>query len=450
METINKNRIRVCLIGASFDTCNMGVSALAESSIKCIFSRWPNAEVTLLGSGRSAGEFYLKVANREVLVRQVPIRFCLNIFVPLHFVKFLFYACLLKLLPFSSLRRFLMERNSSLKSILQADLFADITGGDSFSDIYGFRRFAFCFVKKLLPIMFNKELMLLPQTYGPFKSPLTKIMARYVLRKAKLIFSRDQDGANTVNGLLPNYNMKDKMRIVPDVAFVLDSRKPSNMDISLLPDFRTEESIVVGINVSGLLYYGGYTGNNMFGLKGDYGRIISRIIDFMMSKGDVLVLLVPHIFPPDDLVEKEIAENDVAACIDIYKKFSEKYQQRIFMVNGRYDQSEIKYIIGQCNFFLGSRMHSCIAALSQNIPAVGLAYSRKFVGVFDSVGVANLVIDLTTTMEKSILALLDKAFSDREALGQKLSQTIPEAQKAILDIFRQGTQDKHKRSEKNQ
>ena len=425
--------VRICLLGASFDTPNLGVSALAESCVKCILHRWPEAEVTLLGSGHTAGEFYLKVADKEIVVRKVPIRFCMNIFLPTHFLKLAFYACLLKLLPFRALRNFLMAHNSCLKLILQTDLFVDITGGDSFSDIYGLRRFVFGFLRKLLPIMFSKELILLPQTYGPFRRSLTKYMARYILKRSNMIYSRDHAGTEYVRGLLSG--AEDKVQFVPDVAFVLDSRKPSNMDIGLLSDVRTDKSVVVGLNVSGLLYYGGYNRNNMFGLREDYGRIICRIVDFLMAKKDVLVLLVPHLFPPVELIEAEIVENDVAACLDVYKKFHTKYPARIFRVCGEYDQGEIKYIIGLCNFFLGSRMHSCIAALSQNVPTVGLAYSKKFSGVFDSVGVASLVADLMTTGEKNILALIDNAFSDRKALRQKLSQTIPKAQEAILKVF---------------
>ncbi len=154
-----------------------------------------------------------------------------------------------------------------------------------------------------------------------------------------------------------------------------------------------------------------------------------------MAKKDVLVLLVPHIFPPVESFDLCVPENDVAACLSVYKEFSAKYPAKIFMVRGDYNQSQIKYIIGLCDFFLGSRMHACVAALSQLIPAVGLAYSKKFSGVFDSVGVGHLIIDLRTETEAGILAFLEKFYSEREALEQKLSQTIPRAQESILKVF---------------
>lgn len=435
MKAQNNKRHSICLLGTSFDTGNMGVSALAESSIKCILNKWPEAEVILLGGGQSVGEHRQKVMDKEFRVRSVPIRFCKNIFLPNHFFVLALYAFLLRLLPFRPLRNYLMERNSYLKLILQADLFADVTGGDSFSDIYGMRRFISGFSRKLLPIMFRKELIMLPQTYGPFKKRLTKFMARYILRHSNVIYSRDRAGAEYVRRLLDDATGEDKVRFVPEVAFVLDLRVPSNMDIGSLPDVRTDKSLIVGLNVSGLLYYGGYTGDNMFGLKEDYSQTICRIIDFLMAKKDVLVLLVPHVFPPVESAEVGVVENDVAACLDVYRRLSTKYPARIFMVRGSYDQSQIKYIIGLCDFFLGSRMHSCIAALSQMIPTVGLAYSKKFSGVFDSVGVGDLVVDLRSGTEASILAFLEKVYSERKAIVHKLSQTIPKAQKTILKVF---------------
>ena len=388
----------------------------------------------MFGSGYSEGEHCLKVMGREFRIRNVPLRLCKNIFTPNHFLVIASYAFLLRLLPFHRLRNFLMQHNSCLKLILQTDIFADITGGDSFSDIYGMHRFMLGFLRKLLPIMFGKELIMLPQTYGPFKRPLTKIMARYILKRSSVIYSRDHAGTENLRRLLNDEAAEDKVRFVPDLAFILDSQKPSNIDIGSLYDVRTDKSIVVGLNVSGLLYYGGYTRNNMFGLKEDYRRIICRIINFMMLKKDVLLLLIPHLFPPD-FPYVETVENDVAACFDVYKRLSANYPARIFMVRGSYDQNQIKYIIGLCDFFLGSRMHACIAALSQMIPAVGLAYSKKFFGVFDSVGVGDIVIDLRTETEASILAFAEKGFANREVIARKLSQTIPKAQEAILKLF---------------
>jgi len=424
----------ICLLGASFDTCNMGVSALAEASIKCVINRWPRAEVVLLGESRFVGEHRLEFKDKALSIRRIPLRFSKNILANNHFLVLFCNALLLKVFHFRWLRNFLTERNPYLKLVLRADLFVDITGGDSFSDIYGMRRFILGFMKKLFPIIFGKEIILLPQTYGPFKKKLSKYMARYILRRASMIYSRDFESMKSIKFLLNKAIDDKKLRFVPDVAFVLDIRKPPNIDIGTFVEPKTDKSIVVGLNVSGLLYYGGYK-NNMFEFEDGYKETIGNIIDFLMDKKDVIILLVPHVFPPAESAHVEVVENDVAACLDVHRIYADKYSDRIFMVRGSYDHAEIKYIIGLCDFFLGSRMHACIAALSQMVPAVGLAYSKKFLGVFDSIGVDDLVIDLRTKSKDGIISHLSKAFFEREATAQKLSQTVPKAQEEISEIF---------------
>ncbi|MBC8471333.1 MAG: hypothetical protein H8D56_17870, partial [Planctomycetes bacterium] len=151
--TPKKNSKKICLLGAKFDTGNLGVSALAESSIKCIINEWPDAEVTVLG-GRREDEHKLKLFGREVSVKIVPVRFCKNIFASNHYSRFFLHALLFKVLRPKRLRKLLVKRNPYIKVISEADMFVDIAGGDSFSDIYGLGGFVRHFLVRWLVIMF--------------------------------------------------------------------------------------------------------------------------------------------------------------------------------------------------------------------------------------------------------------------------------------------------------
>ena len=422
--------VRIGLLGASFETGNMGVNALAESAIKCILHRWPDAEITLLGSGYIPGEHHLSLSGREISVRIFPIRFCKNVFLPYHFLWFVLYGLLMKILPGSRAKEILFGRNPYVRTLYKTDLAVDITGGDSFSDIYGFKRFLLGTLGKWLVVLFGKRLMMMPQTYGPFKRCLTRAMARHILNRASIVYSRDMAGIEYVNTLLNN-RQNGKVRFAPDVAFVLDPRRPNNQDIDLLERIRDSSKILVGLNVSGLLFNGGYDRNNMFGLKVDYRTVVYDVIDFLMKNERVSVLLVPHVFSPQGTVE-----SDPDACIVVYEALKDKYANRIFVVRGKYNQGEIKYVIGMCDFFVGSRMHSCIAALSQGIPAVGIAYSRKFHGVFDSIGLGNCVVDARTCTEDELLREVGLAFERRELIRKHLQRTIPSIQREVLDMLK--------------
>ncbi|MCK4793078.1 MAG: polysaccharide pyruvyl transferase family protein [Desulfobacteraceae bacterium] len=413
------------------DTGNLGLSALAEGSIKCILDRWPSAEVILLGHDTVEREHRLRLFDREVRVMTMPVRFCKNVFLPYHFCILLLNALLLKVLPWKRFRNLLSAINPYVKTLLETDLVFDITGGDSFSDIYGMRRFIIDSLRTLLVLQFGKKLIMLPQTYGPFSKPIAKALARRILNHATVVYSRDRSGVDYVKNLLNAENTDGKIRYLPDVAFVLDSHRPASTNISLLEKIKAKSKVVVGLNINGLLFHGGYTQNNMFNLKTDYRGLIHPIIDLLMKYDSTAVLLVPHVFPPPSLE----VESDLIACREVYEPTVGKYKNRIFLARGKYNHNESKYIIGMCDFFIGSRMHACIAALSQNIPVVGLAYSKKFRGVFETVGAEQHVVDMRQAKIEEILTTIARAFKQREATVRHLKAVIPGVQQQILNGF---------------
>jgi polysaccharide pyruvyl transferase WcaK-like protein len=100
-----------------------------------------------------------------------------------------------------------------------------------------------------------------------------------------------------------------------------------------------------------------------------------------------------------------------------------------------FDHREMKYVIGQCDFFLGSRMHACIGAISQAIPTVGLAYSGKFIGVFAAAGVGETVVDLRKYDTLEVLAHVETTFLKRREIAEQLRATVPQIKQCVLQLF---------------
>jgi polysaccharide pyruvyl transferase WcaK-like protein len=121
----------------------------------------------------------------------------------------------------------------------------------------------------------------------------------------------------------------------------------------------------------------------------------------------------------------------------LHAELSPTAHGRVHVLQGEYDQSEMKGIIGQLEFFLGSRMHACIAAISQLIPCVGLAYSRKFAGVFEAAGVGSMVLDLQQHELEFVLSACLERYRDRELARRSLEQRIPEIRRQLEDCFRE-------------
>jgi polysaccharide pyruvyl transferase WcaK-like protein len=140
---------------------------------------------------------------------------------------------------------------------------------------------------------------------------------------------------------------------------------------------------------------------------------------------------VPHTFGP-----KGNINSDPDACHDALRRLHGKYQDRIHVVTGEYDQSEIKGIISLCNFFIGSRMHACIAALSQEIPTAGVAYSQKFAGVFESVGAADWVVDGRFLDTDAAVDRIIHCFQNRSEMKANLQKNIGLAKSRVMATFR--------------
>ena len=70
------------------------------------------------------------------------------------------------------------------QKIAHSDVVIDFTEGDSFSDIYGLKRFALTSFFKVVAIRKAGCLVLGPQTYGPFNSGLVKRIARWLIVSA--------------------------------------------------------------------------------------------------------------------------------------------------------------------------------------------------------------------------------------------------------------------------
>ena len=60
-------------------------------------------------------------------------------------------------------------------------------------------------------------------------------------------------------------------------------------------------------------------------------------------------------------------------------------------------------------------MHACIAAFSSGVPVIPMAYSRKFEGLFGSIGY-NRTVDCTKEESAAILTKIIAGFDARDAL----------------------------------
>ena len=305
------------------------------------------------------------------------------------------------------------ELNSTLKIYKEADYIFDIGQGDSFADIYGKNRFDWIFAQYKLGHKYKKKYCVLPQTIGPFENTKIQKQAIKGLEWAKSIMARDKQSLDYVKKLLPDKRIIE----ILDVAFFLPYQKK----------LFDKSFIHVGLNISALLWHGGYTRNNQFSLKTDYQSLIKNIIDYFIMQDNIILHLVPHVVDSERNIE-----NDYAVSYEIYEEYN---KENLVLAPFFLDPIIAKGYIAGMDFFIGARMHSTIAAFSSGVPVVPMAYSRKFNGLFVDTLKYPHIADMKNEDNNFIINQIKVNFQNRHNLKEIIENrqnTIIKERKDIL------------------
>lgn len=423
-------KMKVGILGATLETPNLGVSTLATGAVSCFLNAFPGADVFFLDYARQGNTRKVAAGKSWVNVPLINMRFSKRFWLPNNIVVLLLAAILFRLIPSGSLRRWVLGRNKCLAEIESAELFAAVSGGDSFSDIYGLARFLYTALPQILLLILGKRLILLPQTYGPFHRRSTRLMARWIVKHAEQSWCRDPNSLAKLMNVSASHPRWGDRAFAYDMGFAVEPIPPAQLLIEGLPTPRRKDPGLIGINVSGLLFQGGYTGRNEFGLRSDYRSVTYVLIRALLEHAGTQLLLVPHVLGTGDQ-----GESDLLACEQLYESLRSHYPDRIGILRGSYSPSEMRYLVGLCSFFIGARMHACIAAIAQGVPAVSIAYSDKFLGVMKTIGVERLVADARRMSYRQILETFESAWESRNEISRELERTVPEIRRAARELL---------------
>lgn len=405
--------VSLALFGAAPGTSNLGVEALCHSTLSGLAARLPGAHFAVFD--------YRRGDRCEVLqssLGAIP----LSIYGANHSRRLWRGDTLQTMRALGRLRRFGLGRIGDLAShglaaIRRADAVLDLSGGDSFTDLYGPQRFASVTLPKWIALEQGRPLVLLPQTYGPFRDPVVQREASEVVRAARSAWARDERSFAVLRDLLGASFDPTRHRVGVDMAFGLEPRaRQGGLDTTL--ERWSEDGLgpVVGVNVSGLIWLSEERARS-YGFRADYPALTLALVRGLLDTEGVRVALVPHVLAPLGNYE-----SDLEACLAVATELG--HPDRVHVVQPPFDASEIKHTIARMDWFVGTRMHATIAALSSGVPAAAVAYSPKFRGIFERCDLGDAVADPTELETDAAVALLLRAFHDRAAGRARLAASL--------------------------
>ena len=418
------------LLGANVASTNRGVSALGVASLANLRMAFPEARLIAANSGLARNaQVEMPGGISEVETSWIRPSQSLR---PRSGTRYL--DLLRRCRPWvpGCVHRRLSSR--TFEQLMAADVVLDISGGDSFAEIYGEQRFQGQAAVKELALAMKKPLVLLPQTFGPFTSDQAVRAARRIIRGSVLVASRDLHGAEQLEELAGS-DIRPRLASCPDVAFTLEPAAvgPGELPALLLGG---REGPIIGLNVSGWLH----SGDADVHLSVDYREMISRVVQWAWSIPRSRVLLVPHVFGRRRSEARSgksagFYSSDLEACRLVEEAWRGRFGDRLGFVERPTSAAGLKYIIGRCDFFIGARMHSCIGAASQGVPTAVLAYSRKAGGVFGMIGAGSMVVDMRKLTAREAIERIKAVHDQRSQLRRELQARMPAVRAMVCDFF---------------
>lgn len=287
---------------------------------------------------------------------------------------------------------------ASVRHVRAADLVV-ASGGDIFTSDYGNLRKHLAY-----PLVANKKkLYLCSHSIGPFKGSDESYFLRAV-DGVGAITARERETYDYLRSI----DVQADVHFAADVAFTLPSLNTEAARHLLSQRYGlVDTSGLVALSVSqGIIKYSG--------LEHDaYYSTFARLCDALIDAGKK-VILIPHV------MEKNPDNNDVIACDEVLKRMT--HLAGVVVVSGEPSAVDFKGIIGCCECLIGTRTHATIAAMSQGVPTVSIAYSRKAHGIMkdvygDELGAA-LTVEARDITPQILLSAYEHAVASRIDSGR--------------------------------
>ena len=215
----------------------------------------------------------------------------------------------------------------------------------------------YCYPSRITLIEMNKRLHMQHKEmilWGASIEPQDVTLLKDDLSRYTKIFARE---SLTYQALLDN-GLQDKAVLTADPAFVMPSRRPTNLPQEFIP------GSTIGINLSPMVLD--------LQKKNDilYKNIV-QLVKYILKKTPYHIAFILHVVSP--------LGDDGLAMKKIYKKY--KHTGRVCLIDNPYNAMELKGIISQCRFMIAARTHASIAAYSTQVPTLVIGYSVKARGI---------------------------------------------------------------------
>jgi polysaccharide pyruvyl transferase WcaK-like protein len=264
----------------------------------------------------------------------------------------------------------------------------------------------------------------MPQAWGPFSDAKIARNVKEMCQFSSLLYARDGESFSYLRELAEEN--KNKIKLAPDIAFKFTgANKETGTSLLKKMGIETGSCPLVGLTPNLRLY------KRMAaeGIDNPYIQLMIKIGQYCMKEWKAAIVLIPHEVALGHSPQKD----DRYLCGLIYDGISS--QGRSVNMNENLSADAIKAVIANLDLLIGSRFHSLVFALGSKVPAVALGWAHKYGELMRCAGLENFSLDLKNLDERTVLNLLEKAWTARKESKELLSERIPQIADQVDAVF---------------
>lgn len=269
--------------------------------------------------------------------------------------------------------------------------------------------------------LLGKPVYLFSQSIGPFAGRSQEWLVQRSLRGVRIVFARE-DGTRR---RLERWSGRRKMPAVhtaADAAFLLTAAEPPE---GLPPP--PPGGIRVGLTI-----------RTWFRTPGDqqhYEQTLGRFAGWLVQEMDAAVFFIPQVtYTSGGDDDREAARRAVAQAGGA---------PRIHLMEEELDPARIRGLCGAMDLFVGTRMHSCIYALSMKVPALAVGYQPKTAGIMTQLGLERFVLPIEGLGLGQLQEGFNRLLEERDIIIAALESGIPKLRESARQASRFIEEDFH-------
>jgi polysaccharide pyruvyl transferase WcaK-like protein len=139
-------------------------------------------------------------------------------------------------------------------------------------------------------------------------------------------------------------------------------------------------------------------------------------------------VVVPQALGPDP------SEDDRAICLEFCRQARAQVPDNQAIQYWEPDTGSLAQyleLLSRATVLVGTRLHSCLLALSVGVPVVSVGYQQKSQGTFDLLGLGRFNANMGDISSEWLLAAVDEIVAQRQEIQEEIKQRLDQARRQI-------------------